>query len=634
MFISDFAIKRPIITITSMVALVVFGLVALMQPADRRVPRHPQPIVAVTIVYPGASPDDGGAGDHRPHRGGHLRHQRRGCAKTTSSATDGLAQFTVFFDFEKDVQEATQDIRDAISGIRARPAAGDGGADPHAVRSDGPAHRLAGAHLGHAARRPSSPASPTRGSRASCARSAAWPQVTVIGGIERELTVELKPGGAAGGGAERGAGGAGACSRRTWPRRWAGSPARWTSARSASRAGWRRPRTSCNSWSPSADGQLIRLGAGGAGEGRHGGAAHAGALQRQAGGRHRHQEVEGLQHHRRGGPGAARGWRSSRPTLPEGVAARRSCATRATRVAASVRNVQEALIEGAAAHGAGGVPVPQLVALDGDHRPGAAGVGAGVVHRGVGVRLHAQHDVAARPLAGHRHPDRRRHRGAREHRAPRRDGEGPLHGRRARAPTRSASRWRRRPSRSSRCSSRSRFMYGVAGPVVQAVRAHHRLLGAGVALRVASRSTRCCRPTGPIRTCRGAARRLDHADARPLQPLVRPAGRGLQARDRLGAGPPAGDGARWPSARSSARWRCRRMFGGGGLRAGERQRARWRSSVETPPGSNLDYTRLKAEEVVAHRARAPGGGLHLHPRSARRCRALAGRGPGARSTCG
>ena len=38
------------------------------------------------------------------------------------------------------------------------------------------------------------------------------------------------------------------------------------------------------------------------------------------------------------------------------------------------------------------------------------------------LRLHAEHDVAARPVARDRHPDRRRDRGAREHRAPRRDG--------------------------------------------------------------------------------------------------------------------------------------------------------------------------------------------------------------------
>ena len=58
----------------------------------------------------------------------------------------------------------------------------------------------------------------------------------------------------------------------------------------------------------------------------------------------------------------------------------------------------------------------------------------------LGVRLHAEHDDAARPVARDRHPDRRRDRRAREHRAPRRDGQGPLHARRTRAPTRSA--WR------------------------------------------------------------------------------------------------------------------------------------------------------------------------------------------------
>ena len=39
--------------------------------------------------------------------------------RAQASSTDGLAQFIVFFDFEKDIQEASQDIRDAISTKRA-----------------------------------------------------------------------------------------------------------------------------------------------------------------------------------------------------------------------------------------------------------------------------------------------------------------------------------------------------------------------------------------------------------------------------------------------------------------------------------------------------------------------------------
>jgi HAE1 family hydrophobic/amphiphilic exporter-1 len=83
-----------------------------------------------------------------------------------------------------------------------------------------------------------------------------------------------------------------------------------------------------------------------------------------------------------------------RPTLPKG-AQFDVVRNKGQRVENSVENVQSALIEGRAAHGARRVPVPELVALDGHHRPRAAGVGAGQLHRRVGVRLHAEHDVAA-----------------------------------------------------------------------------------------------------------------------------------------------------------------------------------------------------------------------------------------------
>src|ERR671939_217543 len=57
MFISDFAIKRPMITIVSMVALVVFGLFALWRLQTDEFPDVANPVVFTAIVYPGASPD-------------------------------------------------------------------------------------------------------------------------------------------------------------------------------------------------------------------------------------------------------------------------------------------------------------------------------------------------------------------------------------------------------------------------------------------------------------------------------------------------------------------------------------------------------------------------------------------------
>ncbi len=118
MFISDFAIKRPIVTITAMLALVAFGIAALLQLKTDEFPDISQPIVAVTIVYPGASPEtvEREVVDQIEEKVFGLSGVDRD--QTLGQATDGLAQFTIFFDFAKKPAEAAQDVRDAISEIR------------------------------------------------------------------------------------------------------------------------------------------------------------------------------------------------------------------------------------------------------------------------------------------------------------------------------------------------------------------------------------------------------------------------------------------------------------------------------------------------------------------------------------
>jgi len=118
MFISDFAIKRPIITIVTMLALVVFGLVALKQLDTDEFPDFEQPIVFVGVAYPGASPDV-------VEREVVTRIEDKlsaisGVEKLNSTSTDGFAQIIVQFSFSKDVDQATQDVRDAISSVRAQ----------------------------------------------------------------------------------------------------------------------------------------------------------------------------------------------------------------------------------------------------------------------------------------------------------------------------------------------------------------------------------------------------------------------------------------------------------------------------------------------------------------------------------
>jgi HAE1 family hydrophobic/amphiphilic exporter-1 len=118
MFISDFAIRRPIITVVTMIALVVFGLVSLTRLETDEFPDLEQPIVFLGIAYPGAAPDV-------VEREVVTRLEDKlsgvsGVDKINSTSTDGFAQIIIQFVFSKDVNQATQDVRDAISAVRSQ----------------------------------------------------------------------------------------------------------------------------------------------------------------------------------------------------------------------------------------------------------------------------------------------------------------------------------------------------------------------------------------------------------------------------------------------------------------------------------------------------------------------------------
>ncbi|HEX8695009.1 MAG TPA: efflux RND transporter permease subunit [Longimicrobium sp.] len=116
MFISDFAIRRPVVTVVSMLALVVFGLFALFNLDTDEYPEINPPFVFVAIPYPGASPDIVEREVIDPVE--EAISGISGVDEMTSSSYDGFGNVLVQFVFEKDVQQATQDIRDAISQIR------------------------------------------------------------------------------------------------------------------------------------------------------------------------------------------------------------------------------------------------------------------------------------------------------------------------------------------------------------------------------------------------------------------------------------------------------------------------------------------------------------------------------------
>ena len=57
MFLSDFSIKRPVATVVIIIALMGLGLLALTKLRVNQIPDVEQPVLVVTIPYPGASPE-------------------------------------------------------------------------------------------------------------------------------------------------------------------------------------------------------------------------------------------------------------------------------------------------------------------------------------------------------------------------------------------------------------------------------------------------------------------------------------------------------------------------------------------------------------------------------------------------
>ncbi|HTR77106.1 MAG TPA: efflux RND transporter permease subunit [Gemmatimonadaceae bacterium] len=117
MMISDFAIKRPLVTVVAMLALVIFGVFGLLQLKTDEYPDVSPPFVSVGIVYPGASPEvvEKEVLDPVEEQIASIS----GVKQIQGFAYDGYATIVIEFLFTKDLNEATQDIRDGISGVRA-----------------------------------------------------------------------------------------------------------------------------------------------------------------------------------------------------------------------------------------------------------------------------------------------------------------------------------------------------------------------------------------------------------------------------------------------------------------------------------------------------------------------------------
>ena len=108
MFISDFAIKRPVVTVATMLAIAGFGMFALGNLKTDELPDVKFPVVGVMLAYPGASPEgvEREVLDPIEDRIAGIS----GVDKLEATVRDGSAQLAVYFDFDKFFEVASQEI--------------------------------------------------------------------------------------------------------------------------------------------------------------------------------------------------------------------------------------------------------------------------------------------------------------------------------------------------------------------------------------------------------------------------------------------------------------------------------------------------------------------------------------------
>ena len=115
MFLSDMAVKRPVVATVLSLVLTLCGLVAFEQLPLRQYPDIDPPVVSVRTVYPGAS------ANIVETRVTELLEERisgvEGIDTVESVSRDGSSAITITFLTSRDIDAAANDIRDRVAGI-------------------------------------------------------------------------------------------------------------------------------------------------------------------------------------------------------------------------------------------------------------------------------------------------------------------------------------------------------------------------------------------------------------------------------------------------------------------------------------------------------------------------------------
>lgn len=116
MFLSDFSIKRPLVTVVITVGLMIVGWMALTKLRVNERPDISPPVLRITIPYPGSSPET--VEREIVDRLERAMQGLPGVHELRSWANEGNASFSIQFDFDKNLIEAADEVRNAIASVR------------------------------------------------------------------------------------------------------------------------------------------------------------------------------------------------------------------------------------------------------------------------------------------------------------------------------------------------------------------------------------------------------------------------------------------------------------------------------------------------------------------------------------
>src|SRR5512144_1567 len=116
MVLSDFSINRPISTVVIIIALMCLGLLALNKLRVNQIPDVEQPVMVVTIPYPGASPES--VEREIVNRIEKSLQSIPQVYQIRSTSSESQAQIVIQFNFKKNMSEAADEIRNAIATVR------------------------------------------------------------------------------------------------------------------------------------------------------------------------------------------------------------------------------------------------------------------------------------------------------------------------------------------------------------------------------------------------------------------------------------------------------------------------------------------------------------------------------------